>query len=82
MANIINPEENQQPSTVFARATAPAHGRTSASTSIGEQAADRADTPSDTGLVARSITVTQTLPVHSEPLTDAFQLPAGHTYQP
>ena len=81
-ANIINPEENQQPSTVFARATAPAHGRTSASTSIGEQAADRADTPSDTGLVARSITVTQTLPVQSEPLTDAFQLPAGHTYQP
>ena len=81
-ANIINPEENQQPSTVFAHATAPAHGRASASTSIGEQSADRADTPLDTGIVARSITVTQTLPVQSEPLTDAFQLPAGHTYQP
>ena len=70
-ANIINREDNQQPSTAFARTVSEAHGNTSASASTREQAADGAYTPPDTGLVARTITETQALSVRSEPMSQS-----------
>ena len=81
-ANIINPEADQQPSAAFTRSVSEAYGNVSASTSTVERAADGVDTPPNTGLVDRTITETQTLSVQSKPLTDASQLPVGHTYQP
>ena len=70
-ANIINREDNQQPSTDFARTVSEAHGIVSATASTGEQAADGADTPPNTGLVARTITETQALSVRSEPMSQS-----------
>ena len=76
--NSANPENNQQPSTAFTRAVSAANEHVSKC----EQPVGGAVMPSDTGLVDRTITETQALSVHSEPLAAAFQLPAGHTYQP
>ncbi len=76
--NSANPKNNQQPSTAFTRAVSAANEHVSKC----EQPVGGAVMPSDTGLVDRTITETQALSVHSEPLTAAFQLPAGHTYQP
>ena len=70
-ANIINREDNQQPSTAFARTVSEAHGNASATASTGEQAADGADAPPNTGLVARTITETQALSVRSEPMSQS-----------
>ena len=83
VAKISNPADNQQPGTTLSRTVSSAHGLAGASTSTSQQPADDANrAPSDAGLVTRTITETQALSVHSEPLTAAFQLPAGHTYQP
>ena len=70
-ANIINREDNQQPSTAFARTVSEAHGNASATASTDEQAADGADTPPNTDLVARTITETQALSVRSEPMSQS-----------
>ena len=70
-ANIINREDNQQPGTAFARTVSEAYGNASATASTEEQAADGADTPPNTGLVARTITETQALPVRSEPMSQS-----------
>ena len=81
-ANITNPEDNQQPNTVFTRTVGTAHRYASTSATTGEQPTDVAGITSDTGLIDRLTVKAQALSVQSEPLTDAFQLPAGHTYQP
>ena len=81
-ANITNPEDNQQPSTVFTRTVGTAHRHASTSATTGEQPTDVAGITSDTGLIDRLTVKAQALSVQSEPLTDASQLPAGHTYQP
>ena len=71
-AKISNPVVNQQPETTFARTVSSAYGLADASTSTSEQLADDASrTPSDTGLVARSITETQALSVRSEPMSQS-----------
>ena len=79
-------EDNQSPSTAFARTITAAHGHDSASTATGEQPTDQVDT-SQTGLLARTIKETQALSIRSESLPGAShlpegQLPAGHTYRP
>ena len=81
-ANVTNPEDSQQPSTTFTRTVSTVHEHAITSAAIGEQPTDEAGKSSDTGLIARSVTEAQALSVQNEPLTDAFQLPAGHTYQP
>ena len=81
-ANITNPEGNQRSSTAFTRTVSAAYEHAITSAAIREQPTDEAGKPSDTGLIARLVTETQALSVQSEPLTDASQLPAGHTYQP
>ena len=72
------PTQKTTSSTAFTRAVSAANEHVSKC----EQPVGGAVMPSDTGLVERTITETQALSVHSEPLTAAFQLPAGHTYQP
>ena len=81
-ANITNPKDNQQPGTAFTRTVGTVHGHASTSAATLEQLTDDADMPSDTGLLARTITETQALSALSKPLTDDLQLPEGHTYQP
>lgn len=79
-------EDNQPPSTAFARTTTAAHGHNSPS-ATGEQPTDQVDTP-QTDLVARTIKETQALSIRSESLPGASHLPegqllpAGHTYRP
>ena len=81
-ANITNPEDNQQPTTTPTRTVSAVHEHASTLAAIGEQPTNEAGKPSDTGLISLLVTEVQALSVQSEPLTDAFQLPAGHTYQP
>ena len=81
-SNIDTAEDNQQPSTAITCTVSAAHGQASASTATGEHAADGADTPLNTGLIARTITEAQALAVQNKPLLAAFPLPAGHTYKP
>ena len=80
--NITNPGDNQQPTTTSTRTVSAVHEHAITSAAIREQPTDEAGKPSDTDLIARLVTEVQALSVQSELLTDAFQLPAGHTYEP
>ena len=85
-SDVDKSEDNQPPSTAFARTTTAAHGHNSPS-ATGEQPTDQVDTP-QTDLVARTIKETQALSIRSESLPGASHLPegqllpAGHTYRP
>ena len=86
-SDVDKSEDNQPPSTAFARTITAAHGHDSASTATGEQLSDQVDT-SQTGLLTRTIKETQALSIRSESLPGASHLPegqllpAGHTYRP